>query len=87
MSEARDVLSEEVDQLRRLRDELRVHAHLAQADVRDLFESMEKRWLRLEGRLGVLRDATRESAVEIREAAKLLVDEIREGYQRVKQLL
>jgi hypothetical protein len=87
VTEKKDLLTEEVDALRRLRDELRVKLHLAAADARDHFEGLEKKWRHLEARMKLVAKESREAGVDVREAAKLLASELREGYQRVKQLM
>ncbi len=87
MSENKDLLAEEVEALRRLRDELRVRLHLAKAEVRDRFEALEKKWHHLEARMELVAKESRDASVDVREAAKLLAGELREGYQRVKQLI
>lgn len=85
MSDLGERMKEEVDSLRRLRDELRVQLALGQAEVRDRWEEMEKRWHELEARMKVLRDASREEAADIRAAARLLMDEIQEGYEHLRK--
>jgi hypothetical protein len=70
----------DVDTLRALRDELRVQLNLAGKEARDLFESAEKSWTKLEGRLRVVE---RES----RKEAKTLAGEIRAAYKRLRALL
>ena len=88
MSEKKkEFLADEMETLRRLRDELRVRLHLAAADVRDRFEALEKKWQHLEAKLELLAKESREAGVDVQEAAKLLAEELREGYQRVKQLV
>lgn len=79
--------SEEVEDLRRVRDELRVQLHLGREEARERWEALEKRWHHLESRLKVVREGSRESAEDVREAARMLVDEIRRGYKHVRELL
>jgi hypothetical protein len=85
MSDLGERLKEEVNTLRRIRDELRVRLALGQAEVRDRWELTEKRWYELEGRMKVLREASRAEAKEIGAAARLLVDEIKEGYEHLRK--
>jgi len=87
MSDWNERIQREVDELRGLRDELKLQMHLAKMGAQERFEKAEKDWERLESKLGVLADAGRESADEVGEAARLLVDEIRAGYRRVRELL
>lgn len=87
MTDLEDRLHEELDSLRTLRDELRVKLHLGSAEIRDQWENLEKAWNHAEARLGVLRRESRESAEEVGEAARLLLDELRTGYHRLRDLV
>lgn len=87
MSEGSRWFSEEVDDLRRVRDELRVQLDLGHKEVRERWEALEKRWHHLEGRLAALRRESRESLDDVSEAARLLVEEIRGGYRRLRERL
>jgi hypothetical protein len=70
----------EIDTLRTLRDELRVQLNLAGKQARDLFESAEKSWIKLEARLRLVES-------ESRKEARTLVGEIRDAYKRLRALL
>ena len=48
---------------------------------------MEDRWHRLEGKLRVLADESKDAAEDVAEAATLLVNEIREGLAKVARRL
>lgn len=87
MGELRDRVEEEMKGLQTIRDDLRVRLHLGQAEVRDQWEKLERAWQRVEAKAKVLRDESKESMEDVEEAARLLVDEIREGYRNLKQLL
>ena len=80
-------LTRELEGLREMRDELKLQLHLGKADAREAFEGLEKRWQHLEGKLKLLREASKEDLGEIREAAKLLAEEIRDGYRHLKKRL
>lgn len=87
MAEEKHGISEEVEGLRRLRDELRVRLHLGRAEARERFEKLEKTWQHLDARLKVIREESSEDLGEIREAAGLLLSEIRDGYRHLRSLL
>lgn len=87
MSEDRGFLADELETLRAARDELRVQSELGRAELRDRFEELERRWHQLEGRLKVIREGLREDGQDVREAARLLVDELRAGYQHLRERL
>lgn len=80
-------LGEEMDRLRELRDELRVQAKLGQAELRERWDDLERRWHQLEGRLKLVREGLREDGQDVREAAKLLAGELREGYEHLRKRL
>jgi hypothetical protein len=87
MAEIPEWLTREVEGLRQMRDEMKLQAHLGKADAKDAWEDVEKRWQHLEGRLRVLRNASKEELADVADAAKLLIEEIRRGYQHVKKLV
>ena len=87
MAEVPDWLAKELESLRRLRDEAKLQLHLGKADAETAFQDVEKRWQHLEARVKVLREETRGDLAEIGEAAKLLTQQIREGYRHLKSLL
>jgi F0F1-type ATP synthase membrane subunit b/b' len=87
MSEKRGRIDEELDALRTVRDELRVRAHLGRAEVRDLWEEAEKRWHKLEAEVGRVREQAKEPMEQIGEAAELLVEEIKRGYDKLRKLI
>lgn len=74
-------------ELARLRDQLQLQIHLAQAEVRTQWEELEKKWTLLQSRLTVLEVAGQESKREIGEAVRLLIQELSDGYQRVRGAL
>jgi hypothetical protein len=87
MAEVPEWLAKELESLRRMRDEAKLQLHLGKADAQAAFQDVEKRWQHLEGRLKVLREETRGDLSEIGEAAKLLTQQIRDGYRHLKSLL
>jgi len=87
MGEIRERIEEEMKGLQTIRDDLRVRLHLGQAEVRDQWEKIERAWQHVEARAKVLRNESKESMEDVEEAARLLVEEIREGYRNLKQLL
>jgi hypothetical protein len=84
MSEKKGFLGEEIDNLRQLRDELRVQAELGRAELRERWGELEHSWHQLEGRLKLVRDGAREDSENVREAARLLAQELRESYEHLR---
>lgn len=87
MSERPDWMSTELEELRTLRDELRVRAHLGQMDARDRWEQAEKAWGQLESKLALIQREAQEPLHQVGEAARMLVEEIGEAYRHIRGLL
>jgi hypothetical protein len=87
MAATPDWLSRELEALREMRDELKLQLQLGKAEAKDAFERVEKRWQHLEGKLKLLREESKGDLAQIGEAAKLLTEEIRDGYRHLKKLL
>jgi hypothetical protein len=74
--------------LAQLRDELKVQVHLAQAEIRDEWNAkLEPRFSELKTKLDRFEEASVETAVELRSALWLLMDELRDGYERIRKSL
>lgn len=87
MSDERTDLQGLGDELKRQREELRLKLHLAKAEARDEFEKLEKRWEHLRGRLGVIGKEAGAASKDVLEATRLVLDEIKEGYRRIRKLV
>ncbi|MGH0031060.1 MAG: CBS domain-containing protein [Myxococcota bacterium] len=78
---------EELSDLRRIRDELRVQIHLGKAEALELWENLEGRFAEVEGHAKALAKRAEEPVQDIAEAARLLIEEIGTGYKRLRDLL
>ena len=87
MADLGDRLSEEFDQLRKVRDELRVQLHLGRAEVKERWEKLEKDWAHVEGKLKLLRDESKGDLQDVADAGRNLLQEIRKGYDHLKSLV
>jgi len=83
----REKLEEELKGLRATRDELRVRLHLGKLDAQDQWEQIEKQWQHVESKLKVAGETGREVAEDLGEAASLAVEELKEGYAKLRKLL
>lgn len=71
-----------------LRDELKVQMHLAKAEFRDEWNhKLEPRFWELKTKLDRFEEASVETAMELRSAVKLLIDELQNGYERIRKSL
>jgi len=87
MASISEQIEEELEGLRTLRDELRVKLHLGAAEVQEQWEELDRKWSHAEGRLKVIREEAAEAAEDVGEAARLLVNELRNGYEQIRRLL
>ena len=87
MSDTKSEFDAEFDTLRTLRDELKVQLHLAASDAKDAYEGIEQKWDHAEAKLKVLGDEAADSAEKVGEALRLVLDEIRDGYDNIKKLI
>lgn len=87
MFEISDQLEKELDTVRGIRDELRVHLHLGGAELRDQWEKLDRGWQHLEGRMKVLGNESDEIGTQIGETLHILAEQLRDGYERIKALI
>lgn len=83
----RERIEQEVEELRTTRDELRVRLHLGKLEAKELWEELEKDWEHTEGKIKNLADAGQEVAEDVGEAAQVVVDQLKEGYAKLRRLL
>jgi hypothetical protein len=78
-------INSDIQDLRRLRDELRVQLHLAKAEGRDAFDRLEKKWPAIESGVARLEKAADAAKDEVGHALRDLVRELREGYAALRR--
>lgn len=78
---------DEVEDLKQLRDELVVQVHLFKAEAKERWIELEQGWDRLQMELKPVRGAAVASASEISAAARLLLESLRNGYERLRKSL
>lgn len=87
MAQIRELLKDEVEAFRQLRDELRVQSELGRADLRDRVHELERRWVKLESRFDGIRKDAAGDAEDVREAVRLLARELKEGFDHIRARL
>lgn len=76
--------------VKRMRDELLLKIHLASKDAQDQFGALEGKWGSLEdlkAKVGPVGSAAAESAENVGAAMKLVLDELKDGYDRIRKSL
>lgn len=82
-----DKLSEEFEDLKRIRDELKLKIHLGKAEAKELWERSEHKLEEVESKLKSISAQAEKPMHDVGDAAKLLLGEIREGYKRIRDSL
>lgn len=76
-----------IERLQRERDELRVKIHLTKLELREEWEELEQKWDRIKTRSGGAVKEAREAGKDVGAATRSVLEEIREGYRRIRGAL
>ncbi len=76
-----------IESLKQQKDEIRLQIHLAKAEVRDELSELEKKLEELGTRADLLREEAGKTSSNVIEAAGLVADEIKQGFERIRKLL
>jgi len=87
MTPMRDAMREMLEKLEQERDELKVRMHLGKAEAREEWDKLEARIGELRGRLDRAGNEAGDVMEDVGAAAKLLGEEIRSGFDRVRRML
>lgn len=87
MSDWRERMERELEELRRVRDELRVRIHLGRKEAQDRWEQLERRMGELESHAKRAAQRAEAPLHELADASRHLVDELRNGYRDLRKLL
>ncbi|NQX89876.1 MAG: hypothetical protein HRT77_14560 [Halioglobus sp.] len=69
------------------RDELRVQSHLAQAELKDEWGELEKKWASAEHNLKQMQAGAKDTTDELMTSAKVVMDELSSAYDRIRARL
>jgi predicted nucleic acid-binding Zn-ribbon protein len=86
-SEFRSWIERELAELHRMREELAVQVRLGKAEAKDRWKALEDAFEALEGRVRRVTRAADEPVKELREDARKLARDLREGYRRIRDSL
>ena len=82
-----EMIDKLMDDLKQWRDELNVQMHLGKAEAKDLWNETEDKWEHLRSQLDAMENETSDTAKDIGAASMLLVEEIKQGYERLKKMI
>ncbi len=80
-------LNDVINEVKQTRDELRVRAHLLKSETKDKFNELEHKWQHFYGEFSPTVRATKSALVDIGAANRLLLEEIKEGYRKIRESL
>lgn len=76
-----------MDKIKQLRDELRLQSHLFSMEAKDEWNELEDKWSKFSKDMEPTRVAMNESSADVGAATKLLMEEMEEGYYKIKKSL
>ncbi len=83
----RDELNLFLDGLKQQRDEIKLQAHLASAELKRELEKLEDQFGALEQKVAQVNREAGKTADNVAAAAKLAGEEIAKGYERIRKLM
>lgn len=83
MNDTRERIEEMLDDLRQQRDEMRVKLNLAKLEVSEEWEKLESKLVKLEAKAKELGGATADASKDVGAAARLLAEEIYDGFKKI----
>ena len=87
MSENKSSLDKMKESIEQMRDEIKLKAHLGQAEAKDELEQLEKKWNSFLTEYNPLRDEAGKTAENAGAALALMGEELKAGYKRLRKLL
>lgn len=79
--------AELISQLKYERDELKLKAHLGKLEAKEEWSELQDKLATLENRFRPVREAAGETADDVWASLKLLGEEIRDGFKRIRKSL
>lgn len=83
MNDTKEHMNDLLNELKQERDELRVKLNLAKLEANEEWQKLETKLTKLEAKAKQVGDATADAAGDVGAAAKLLAEEIREGFKKI----
>jgi hypothetical protein len=80
-------MNKAIQNLAATRDELRVQAHLLKMEAKNDWNELEQKWEKLQKDLEPTKEAASEASQNIAAAHSLLIQEISNGYSKIKEAL
>ncbi|MDH5360929.1 MAG: hypothetical protein OEX03_10210 [Gammaproteobacteria bacterium] len=85
--DVKDQVNEIVDELKQLRDELKLQLHLAKEDISEQWETAETKLHHLEDQAAHIASSAKDASGDVVEAAKLLGSELKTAFGKIRKSL
>lgn len=69
------------------RDHIKIQLHLLNMDAKEEWNELEKKYEQFKAKASSVAEVTEDSAGDVAEALKLVGEELRQGYKRIKKSL
>ena len=80
-------LDELTETLKQQRGEIQLQIHLASMDAKQEWQKTEKNWNKFVDSMLVVTDESKEASAELIHTTKIIGDELKETYKRIKERL
>ncbi len=87
MKDIKESIEKLTEDLKRERDEIQLKLHLGKEELEDEWEELEKKMQQLEVKAKGVQGAAVDASEDIISAARLLGDELKKGYNKVRKKL
>lgn len=87
MSDVKEQMTKALEHLKQQRDELQVQLHLAKADAKDEWARLEAQWDAIKPRLEAACAEVGKTAESVGAALGMAIDELKKGYDRLRNRL
>jgi len=87
MKDINQTIQKVTEELKRERDEIQLKLHLGKEELEDEWEELEKKLAHLESKVKEIEKTASAAAEDVLAAAKLLSDELRRGYKKIRKKL
>ena len=87
MKDIKESIEQLTADLKRERDQIQLKLHLGKEELEDEWEELENKLQQLEVKTKSIREAASEASEDIISAAKLLGEELKKGYKKVRKKL
>jgi hypothetical protein len=77
----------ELEALATVRDELKLKAHLAKADIKDELDELEAKWLRVHEQLERTKAHAKQDVQALGQNVRELMLDLKQGYESIKRRL